>query len=303
MTRPQDADVIAEWAASLTAGGWTRTSAARAGKRVRAFARFTAGGILNATRDELVRFFAARAGTAGQAFDAFHRGEGWRKSVRAIRQFWTWAARRGLVSADRTPLDGIRHLPSQRRPPLTLASGRAFDRVLHAPSPPRDAAILWLLAFGITAAEIVRLTPDAVDLERREVHVLGRIIPVTARAAAALSPWTSRKHLGDHHWLFPSAKPSRPAAPGVVGNVVRRAAWRTFPRPQQDHLRARVSVAGFRQLYLVRALRRHVGADCIADLLGIESLPTLRRYAGQVTRERLHRELGRITRRWKRWVR
>jgi integrase len=136
------------------------------------------------------------------------------------------------------------------------------------PTTPRR---VWLLAFGLTPGEILRLTPSDVDVEAREVRLPARTMPLTAAAVAALRPWVERQHFHGAEWLF-VGRHGRRASRFVLQHAVNRLAVR-------GEVCGRVSMTGFRALFLARCLRRGIAIDCVLDLLGIQVPATLRPYA------------------------
>jgi len=58
--RPSDADLIADWGASLRAGGYAASSIAGATKRLEAFAKRLPDGLLRASKQDIVEFYEYR---------------------------------------------------------------------------------------------------------------------------------------------------------------------------------------------------------------------------------------------------
>jgi len=91
----------------------------------------------------------------------------------ALRAFFKWARRAGLVTID--PTRGLFAPRQQRKLPKFLRSDE-IDALMNAPddSPAglRDRALLELLyASGLRAGELVKLNRDDIDLEAGEVRV------------------------------------------------------------------------------------------------------------------------------------
>jgi integrase len=305
--RRKDLELVAEWCASLAEVGTTPSAVAKAGKRVRAFAQIAPNGLLEASREDVAAFAASRAarlpGGHADALQATLCGRSLRQTVAALRQFYDWAAVRGLVDLRRAPTAGLRLPPPPRRTPLGIVAARAYDRVLlHASGPPRDVALVWLLAFGLTPQEITALRPADVDLEGREVRLPHRTMPLTPRAVDALRPWVQfRQHLPAGEWLF-CGKHGKRASRSAPCNALRLLARQCDSRVAEASLGRAVTAAGLRQLLIARAIRRGIAVDCLPELLGVPLPRKLRRYVGPVSRERLHRELHKISRRWRRWI-
>jgi integrase len=214
---PADAKLIASWSAALRARGRAVSSIQRAAKRLRAFARGTRNGLLQATREDVARFAMERAG--GQGLESLIRSDTWRKSADALHNFYAWAERRRLLSRRHNPIRGIRRpLPVSTNGAVDGATMRKYDKLLHCPrASRRDRAVLWLLAHGMTPAEVTRLRTADVDLERREVHVRvpgracrSRIVPLSENAVAALSPSVLPRMKFGHTWVFQGAQRGHP---------------------------------------------------------------------------------------------
>ena len=108
--------------------------------------------------------------------EAGRRGTTQARKVAAIRSFYAFAAREGLVERDLASLvDAPRpgsYLPDVLTPDEVV-------RILEAPSDEpaavRDRAILELLyACGLRVSELVGLDTDRIDLERLTVRVIGK---------------------------------------------------------------------------------------------------------------------------------
>jgi integrase len=291
----EDLQLVDEWGRALAHNGTAPSRIGRLTKRVRGFARVTQGGLLKASREDIAAFAVSRAARLpGEHIDPLKlvlRGRALRETVVALRAFYGWCADRGLIDLRRAPIAGLRLPPPASREPLRIVQARFYDITLHQTGPPHYRAVVWLLAFGLEPLEIVRLRATDVDLERREILLPSRTMPLTNRAVEALRPWVElRQRFSVGGWLF-TGKRGRPASRFCVHDAVRRLA----PRPT-------VRACGFRELLIARAFRRGIAADCVPGLLGVQLPRRLRPYVGVPTPERLYAELHRITRRWRRWI-
>jgi integrase len=268
--RDDDRELVAQWAASLAAAGMALSRIGRTTKRVRAFAEIAEHGLLPATREDLAAFVASRAAQLpGRHVDPLNvtlRGRSLRETVQALRAFYQWAASNRLVDLSQAPVTGLRLPRPANREPLGIVQARPYDGTLQEPGPPHYRAIVWLLAFGLEPCEIVRLRASDVDLERREVRLPLRIMPVTSRAVGELRPWVElRQRFSVGGWLFPG-KHGRHASRFCVHDAVRRLARRRSVR-----------ASGFRDLFVARAFRRCIAADCVPGLLSVAAAaPRLR---------------------------
>ncbi|MGE5492249.1 MAG: tyrosine recombinase XerC [Actinomycetota bacterium] len=141
----------------------------------------------------------------------------------AWRGYFTWLGRRGEIAAN--PCEGIRPPKSPKRLPSALSvdetarlldSEEDSDPALAA----RDRAIFELFySSGLRLAELASLNRDALEmaLQDGEVRVTGkrektRIVPVGAKAQAALSAWAAEREAlaaPDEDALFVSRRGTR----------------------------------------------------------------------------------------------
>ncbi|WP_409485322.1 tyrosine recombinase XerC [Arsenicicoccus dermatophilus] len=157
-----------------------------------------AGGLLELSLPDLRAWLARHAG-AGAA-----RSTVARRSA-AVRSFYAWAARRGLVAVD--PAARLAAPRRRRTLPEVLDHGQAeamLDAAAPAPQEPddplrlRDLAMLELLyATGVRVGELVGLDVDDVDRASRTARVLGkgakeRTVPYGVPAERALGAWLGR---------------------------------------------------------------------------------------------------------------
>jgi integrase/recombinase XerC len=121
----------------------------------------------------------------------------------AVKTFTSWAARRGLMSAD--PAARLQVPKARRTLPSVLRQDQALDAMAAAnsgaqqgdPLALRDRLIVELLyATGIRVSELCGLDIDDVDTPRRLLRVLGkgnkqRTVPFGEPAQVALTAWLS----------------------------------------------------------------------------------------------------------------
>jgi site-specific recombinase XerD len=178
-------------------------------------------------------------------------------------------------------------------------TGAAYDRLLAEPSlSQRETAILWLLAYAVGVAELVRLSPQDVDLDHGHVNIAGpqrrRVIPLTPKAVARLRPWVTKRLVFGSTFLFPSSR-TEPVSDRTIRHVLKRVARRVYP--DHPHIANAVHPKGFRDLFIRRALDRRVALTALQGLTGLSrhslidlclaetpSMPTLRRELNRMTR-------------------
>jgi integrase len=313
--RHVDADLIEAWSDELDLRGWSRRSIERATRRVRAFARDTPNGLVRASKDDVVRFATSRARGRHLLLTQFTRTDSWRQSVWTLKLFYDWTVRHGYRPRSASPFQGLLVPPA--RPTGAVLGPRdahLFEKTLHvAGLNVRERAILYLLAHGLTPAQVTAQRIEDVDILARHVTVRDRgrrwTVPLTdAAASVLLAHITTRCSSGERvGWLFP-VRAGRPKLGGrrglpasIVGTVVHRAAALAFPLPSQAAKRRRVRPIGFRQLYLQRVIRTRITAAAILDLTRFSSTSSLRRFAPN-TPDEPRRELLRVARRFKHWL-
>jgi integrase/recombinase XerC len=231
-----------------------------------------------ASRDDLRAFLAARAGA--NAASTLGRKQS------ALRAFYEHRVRRGHIADS-----PARRLAFPRRRvslPNVVAVDDCFG-LLDAPSKKtalglRDrCAIELLYGAGLRISELVGL--DVTDIHDGVVRVLGkgrkeRIVPVVAKAQAALDAWLARRS---------------ELTPRSAALFVNRRGGRLTGRSVARHLARYALAAGVRRHVHPHALRHSfathlldMGADLrgIQELLGHASLSTTQKYT-HVSSERL----------------
>jgi site-specific recombinase XerD len=308
---PADVDALSLWTAVRQTQGESPRSVERAAQRLRAFARSSQHGLLDATRADLFAFVSSWSRRRALPLKQFTRETTWQLTVAALRSFYAWASTRGLVDPRRSPVRGI-YLPPRRTGATLIGpkDGPLYEALLVAPRLDRRArAMLYLLAHGLTQADVVNQRAEDLHLAAG-VLVLRRgsvrwSVPLSRKTVGILRDYVLEHSLsvGTVGWLFPTRYGRRQQArPDVVRDVVRRAARLTFPLPSQDAKRRRICAVGFRQLYLRRLLRTRVTPECLAELTRFDRMESIRRYADAGTPARTRHELLRVVRRWSRWL-
>jgi site-specific recombinase XerC len=210
--RATDAYLLKEWTEALRDEGWSQPSIERDLRRLRALDRASTHGLCNADRTDVVSFATQRGQAAGLAVDALIRTEAWRLDVRAIRRFFRWAKTQYTgVASD--PTVGLRLPPSHSRGPRIRArDGHLYERVLAAPElSVRDRAIVWLLAHGLTPAEVAALHIRSADFGSNEVVVgsrAPRFVPLTETAAGYVAEWLLARGASEGESMFLGITPS-----------------------------------------------------------------------------------------------
>jgi len=208
------------------------------------------------------------------------------RALAAVRGFFRWAAREGIVPAN--PAQGIRTPKAPKTLPRHLRPGE-IESLLEAPDATepmgrRDRALLELLyATGLRVGELVSLDWPDLDLAGRTLRVLGkgnkeRMVPFGREAERALREWLAL-------WepLRDPADPEGGEEPVFLSSRGRRLGDRQVRRILDRHTAAAALAAGVHPHTLRHTFATHLlenGADLrsIQELLGHSSLSTTQKY-------------------------
>lgn len=205
----------------------------------------------------------------------------------ALRTFFGWAKRRGMVPTDPAALlDAPR---TDRRLPKVLRTDQVAALIADAagsdPLELRDTAILELLyASGARVSELVDLDTEAVDLDSGSVRLDGkgdkqRVVPLGAPAVAALRAWLDRGR--------PGLTRTRPAGGGGTPAIFTTRRGRRIDRAEVYRMvRTRGLRAGvghvsphmLRHSYATHLLEGGADLRSVQELLGHETLATTQTY-------------------------
>jgi integrase/recombinase XerC len=245
----------------------------------------------------LLRRYLAQQHTLGYARSSIAR------HVAAIRVFYRWAVRSGIVQRDPAVLLATPKVA--HRLPVVLRIDDASS-LIEAPAVPddaderdravvlRDRALLELLyGSGLRVSEAIGCSVRDVDLDRARVLVLGkgaveREVPLSEPSIDALRDWID------------AGRPEL-AAPGVTALFVNlhgkalgsRDARRIVERYGRDRLPGRrVTPHTLRHSYATHLLEGGADIRVVQELLGHASVATTQRYT-HVSRGRLFEAYGR----------
>ncbi len=213
------------------------------------------------------------------------------RKVSALRRYFRWAARQGLVASDPSGRlsapSGDGRLPRVlRQDELTVLLDEPPARADDDPARrARDDAVLELLyGSGVRVGELCALSSSDLDLARGRASVWGkggkqRIVPLSEPAVHALrqwlgparSAWATGGEAGDA--LFLNQRGRRLTARDVRRIIDRRAASPTHPH-------------ALRHTFATHLLDGGADLRAVQELLGHADLATTQRYT-HVSRERL----------------
>jgi len=212
------------------------------------------------------------------------QGRGARTIARCLsawRAYYRWLARRGAIAAD--PCKGVRAPKAARPLPKALTVDQAqalLDAPQEGPLAARDRAMFELFySSGLRLSELAGLElSDAAQLAQGEVTVTGkrdktRIVPVGARACAALAAWIEER--------------SALAAADEPALFVNRRGGRLTPRSIERRLDAWARRAGMgvhvhphmlRHSFASHVLQSSGDLRAVQEMLGHASISTTQVY-------------------------
>jgi integrase/recombinase XerC len=183
-----------------------------------------------------VRRYAARAHRRGLS------GRSIQRRLSAVRSFYNYLLRESLVSHN--PAHDVSAPKTESRLPDTLNvddMSRLLDVREQDALLIRDAAMLELMySSGLRLAELTGLDTGDIDLRQRLVRVTGkgaktRVLPVGAKAIAALQAWLQMRPAGTDAALFTTRKGRRLSARAVQDRVRRLALRQGVPGKVHPH--------------------------------------------------------------------
>jgi site-specific recombinase XerD len=221
------------------------------------------------------------------------------RRIAAMRRYFGWALRQGLVDTD--PTVGV-HVPSgPSRLPRVLRADE-LSQILDEGERPtddgedrvaRDDVVLELLyGSGLRVSELCGLDVDSVDLARARLHVWGkgdkeRVVPLSGASIQALRHWLDGPR---SRWMAASsavidlgsadgaALLHNGAGKRIAPRDVRRILDRRSPVPTHPH--------ALRHSFATHLLDGGADLRVVQELLGHSDLATTQIYT-HVSRERL----------------
>lgn len=192
-----------------------------------------------------------------------------------VRRFLAWATTAGHLLQD---LSGLIVLKKHRVLPRTLSPEEVRALIEKGARTARERAALEVLyGTGVRASELVRLTPDDVDLAERLLYVRqgkgrkDRVVPFGARVRAALLAYLRERERkpGPLFFTLRGAPLTRTALDGLVSKAGKRAG---LLRPASPHR--------LRHSYATHLLQNGADVRHIQVLMGHASLSSTQIYLG-----------------------
>ena len=202
------------------------------------------------------------------------------RKLSSIRMFFRFLVREGVLTD--SPVD---HLSTPRREqylPKVLSAEQVSHLLDHSSSGQlllvlRDLAIFELTySCGLRVGELTGLNVGAVDLESRQVRVLGkgskeRILPIGRQACGALRNYLeARGEIGQEDALFLNQRGGRLTARSVQRNLKTRLLQFGLPTDATPHT--------LRHSFATHLLDAGADLRMIQELLGHASLSTTQKY-------------------------
>lgn len=217
--------------------------------------------------------------------DLYHQGlksVTLRRKIAAIRAFWKYLVREGVVDLDVARLlvipkapKSLPQVPSAEKT-NALLDGIAAGEVAQ-PQPERDVAIFEMLyGCGLRVSELVGLDLDDLDLTDRVMRVRGkgrkeRLVPFTRRLRGILDLWLAKRAAtAEERAVFLAVRGGRLSDRAVRRLVKIYSVALTGDLTVHPHT--------FRHAYATHLLRDGANLREIQELLGHAQLSTTQRY-------------------------
>lgn len=210
------------------------------------------------------------------------------RKLAAVRTFFRWLCREGVLET--SPARLLLSPRRERRIPSVLDEAQVAS-LLELPgegfAAVRGRAVLEMLyAAGLRCAELVALDATSVDLDGRQLRVLGkgakeRVVLFGSRARDALQAWLPAREAARPRCeaLFVNARGGRLSDRSVRKLVEARVAAVALERRCSPHT--------LRHSFATHLLARGADLRAIQELLGHASLSTTQRYTHVDTRQLL----------------
>ena len=200
------------------------------------------------------------------------------RKLSSLKAFYRYLERQGVI--DSSPLAAVMAPRRQRYLPRVLSAeqtGALLDTPVNRyPQLIRDLAICeFLYSCGLRVSELAGLDLDSIDLEQRQVRVVGkgdkeRILPVGRTACHALQLYLKQRPVGDENGLFLNYRGGRLTTRSIQRLLKRRLLQLNLPTDVTPH--------ALRHSFATHLLDAGADLRVIQELLGHASLSTTQRY-------------------------
>ncbi|MFO7813854.1 MAG: tyrosine recombinase XerC [Pelovirga sp.] len=200
------------------------------------------------------------------------------RKLSSLKTFYRYLERQGVIEA--SPIAAVVAPRRQRYLPRVLSAeqtGALLDTPVNTyPQLIRDLAICELLySCGLRVSELAGLDLDSIDLEQRQVRVVGkgnkeRILPVGRAACQALQLYLEQRPTEDEKGLFLNYRGGRLTTRSIQRLLKRRLLQLNLPTDVTPH--------ALRHSFATHLLDAGADLRVIQELLGHASLSTTQRY-------------------------
>lgn len=202
------------------------------------------------------------------------------RKLSAIKVFFRFLVRESLL--DISPAETLATPRREQYLPKVLSAEQTGFLLDYSPQGQRLLVLRDLAMFeltyscGVRVGELVGLDIDSIDLDARQVRVLGkgnkeRILPIGQQACVALKNYLSeRKDTNQHEALFLNQRGGRLTARSVQRNLKKRLLQFGLPGDVTPH--------ALRHSFATHLLDAGADLRVIQELLGHASLSTTQRY-------------------------
>lgn len=278
-----DADIIRRFFLAKAIQGCTEDTAKTYKNFLEIFTKAVRKHIVDITTDDIRLFFAVKKmnkASDGYLVTLYH----------VLGSFFGWLYQEELIQVN--PMLRVEKIKLRKKPEEPLTEEQMEELRHHARTKRETALIEFLYSTGCRISEAVRLNRDDVDLDNREVNVLGkgrkwRKVYLTHRAKYALADYLNSRTdksealFGYDFSMVPEylkqnnivmsqtgedGRLTKDAAADLIRKIGRRAGIRVHP-----HL--------FRKTVATISLRKGMPIDQVRMMLGHESIQTTTIYA------------------------
>jgi len=200
------------------------------------------------------------------------------RKLSSLKTFYRFLERQGVVAS--SPIAAVMAPRRQRYLPTVLSAeqtGTLLDTPVNSyPQLIRDLAICELLySCGLRVSELAGLNMDSIDLEQRQVRVVGkgnkeRILPVGQTACLAVRLYFEQRPEGEEQGAFLNYRGGRLTTRSIQRLLKRRLLQLNLPTDVTPH--------ALRHSFATHLLDAGADLRVIQELLGHASLSTTQRY-------------------------
>ncbi|MCM1368985.1 MAG: tyrosine-type recombinase/integrase [Candidatus Amulumruptor caecigallinarius] len=203
-----------------------------------------------------------------------------RRRLQAIRTFYKWATRRGIVSTNpalNIPLPRLdkplpNHIRETEIEDILKIAGKDFS------SYRKYIILLLLYSLGIRESELTAITDEDISFDRGEISILGkrmirRIVPIPGKLADEIKNW---QKIRDKR--YPHLPTPRALIAGPHGKVSRILVYKIVHDALGETTTGRKSPHTLRHTFATAMVNSGADLDAVREMLGHTSLSTTQIY-------------------------